>query len=326
MKPKVMVCSNSFGRVVNDGVRLLEDVAVIERIDSVGISEAEFVGKLRQCTGIISFPRAYSDIVLSSRGLKIVALRGAGHGVLDLDRATRNGIVVTFVPEENSTSVAELTMGLLLAITKRIPDAVRSVKEGRWERLTHVGVELDTKTIGIIGLGAIGRKVARMMGGFGVKELAYDPFVTEEQARKLNVKLVSLQELLAESDFITIHCPLTEDTEGLIDAAALACVKPSAYIINAARGQVVDRIAVAEALQAGRLAGYSTDVLAEEPPVKDDPLIYLNRVICTPHIGGYTMEAARRVDLAVARDVVAALEERTPERTHILNPEVLAVD
>jgi D-3-phosphoglycerate dehydrogenase len=323
MRPKVLIASNSFGRLVDDGIRLVQGVADTERIDPMTIGEEEFSGKLKECTVTIGFPRRYGEIVSKARNLKLIAIRGAGHDTLDVEEATRNGILVTFAPAANSISVAELAVGLLLSITKKIPAAARCVSEGKWERLSWCGKEIEGKTLGIIGLGAIGSKVARIMSGFDVTILACDPYASEENAETLGVRLVSMNELLKESDFITIHCALTQSTKGIIGSQAIKEMKPTAYIINASRGEVVDEKAIAEALKADKLAGYATDVLSVEPVEPDNPLIGLDNVICTPHIGGYTREAARRVDMTVASDVVAVLEGGRPNAKRTLNPSLL---
>lgn len=323
MRPKVLIASNSFGRLVDDGIRLIQRLADTERIDPMTIGEEEFSRKLKECTVTIGFPKRYGEIVSKARNLKLIAIRGAGYDALDVDEATRNGILVTFAPAANSISVAELAVGLLLAIARKIPSASRCVSDGKWERISWCGVEIEGKTLGIIGLGAIGSKVARIMSGFGVTILACDPYASEENAETFGVKLVNMNELLKKSDFITIHCALTESTQGIIGSQAIEKMKSTAYIINTSRGEVVDEKAIAKALKAGRLAGYATDVLSVEPVESDNPLIGLDNVICTPHIGGYTREAARRVDMTVASDVIAVIEGGTPNSERTLNPSLL---
>lgn len=323
MRPKVLVASNSFGELVDDGLRMLERLADIERVDPATVDEGEFLDKLEACAALIGVPRRCAGLVSSRRNLRIIAVRGAGYDALDIEEATRNGIIVTFAPSANATSVAELTVGLLLSITRRIPMAATSVSNGGWDRLSCAGVELEGKTVGIIGFGAVGSRVARMVGGFNVTLLAYDPYITGETASAARVKLVTLEELLRSSDFVTIHCALTPSTRGMIGAKALELLKPTAYIVNASRGEVVDESAMANALMKGRIAGYATDVLQHEPPPPGHPLSGLSNVICTPHIGGYTREAARRVDVVVASDVLAVLEGRIPERQRVLNPSLL---
>lgn len=322
MKPTVLIASNSFGMLADDGVQLLAKVADIERVDASKVEENTFLDLLGRATVIVGVPRRFSSRISSCRSLKMVAIRGAGHDSFNVQEATQNGIIVTFAPAANSTSVAELAVGLLLSAARRIPAASESVREGKWERLVFAGTEIEGKTIGLIGLGAIGRKVARILGGFGVTKLGYDPFVTKDQAEEVGVTLVSLEDLIGSSDFVSIHCPLTSETRGLINDKTLSLFKPTAYLINTSRGGVVDQKALCKALLEHRLAGYATDVLEIEPPPVNEELYRLPGVICTPHIGGYTVEAARRVDLMVARDVLAVLEGRAPEMSRVLNPSV----
>lgn len=323
MRPLVILSSNSFGILVRDGVSLIETVADVERVDTLTVAEDAFLELLGRATAIVGAPRRFSADISSCKTLKTIAIRGAGTDSLNVQEATENGILVTFVPAANATSVAELTIGLLLAVTRRIHDAAASVRNGEWERLAFAGREVAGKTVGIVGLGAIGRKVARMLEGFGVTKLGFDPYVDPTQVRELNVDIVSLETLLSASDFICIHCPATSDTKGLIGAEALSIMKSTAYLVNTSRGEVVDQKALAQALRGGRLAGYATDVLEVEPPQAGEEFLSIDNVICTPHIGGYTVEAARRVDMMVASDVVAVLEGRVPEMSRVLNPSLL---
>ncbi|MCR4425204.1 MAG: hydroxyacid dehydrogenase [Firmicutes bacterium] len=323
MKPLVIIASNSFGLLADDGVRLLKTVAEVERVDALKVEESVFLDLLGRAMVIVGAPRRFSSRISSCSTLKMIAIRGAGTDSLDVETATRNGIIVTFAPAANSTSVAELTVGLLLNITRCIHQAVTSVREGKWERLAFAGTEIEGKTVGIVGLGAIGRKVARILDGFGVTKVGYDPFILPVQAQELNVDLVNLETLLSRSDFVCIHCPATPETRGMINARTLSFMKPTAYLINTSRGEVVDQKALVQVLREGKLAGYATDVLEVEPPPKGEELLADERVICTPHIGGYTIEAARRIDTMVASDVVAVLEGRRPEMSRVLNPSVL---
>jgi D-3-phosphoglycerate dehydrogenase len=240
-----------------------------------------------------------AQLLESAPKLKIVGRPGTGVDNVDVPAATRRGIVVMNTPAGNSISAAEHTMGLLLALMRRIPQADSSIKQGKWERQRFIGTELDEKVLGVIGYGKIGIEVVKRAQSFRMKVLVFDPYVSDALARDHNIRMVSLEELLAQSDIVTLHCPLTATTRKLINAGTLSMMKDGACLINAARGELVDEAALLNALKSGKLAGAALDVFANEP--KPDPeLVRLPSVIATPHIGASTVEAQEKVGVDIS--------------------------
>ena len=247
-----------------------------------------------------------AEAIAAARGLKVIARAGVGLDNVDIDAATKAGVMVVNAPTSNITSAAELAIGLMLASARNIAPANAALKGGAWKRSQYGGVELYEKKVGIVGFGRIGQLVAERLKGFGVEVLAYDPYVSVQRAGQLGARLVTLDELLAESDFISIHLPKTPETLGLIGKEALAKVKPSVHVINAARGGVLDEEALADAIAEGRVAGAGLDVFAKEP-CTDSPLFAHEQVVVTPHLGASTEEAQEKAGVAVARSVRLAL-------------------
>lgn len=238
------------------------------------------------------------------KGLVVIGRAGAGYDNIDIPAASKLGIVVAYSPEENAVSVAEHVFGLLLALARKIPAADRSTKGGGWERKKYHGFELLGKTLGILGLGKIGFRVALRAKAFGLRILAHDAFLssTHLHVTESGATLVSLDTLLAEADFLSVHLPLTKETRGILNAAAFGRMKKTAFIINTSRGEVLNEPDLLEALKAGRLAGAALDVREKEPPA-ESPLHALDQVILTPHTAGLTYEAQEKVVSAVAEDV-----------------------
>ncbi|QKE84179.1 phosphoglycerate dehydrogenase [Arthrobacter sp. NEB 688] len=255
---------------------------------------------------IRSATKVDAEALAAAKNLKVVARAGVGLDNVDVDAATKAGVMVVNAPTSNITSAAELAVGLLLACARNIAPANEALKNGAWKRSKYGGVELLEKKVGIVGFGRIGQLVAERLKGFGVELLAYDPYVSVQRAGQLGARLVTLDELLAESDFITIHLPKTPETLGLIGKEALAKVKPTVRIINAARGGVLDESALAEAIADGRVAGAGLDVFASEP-CTDSPLFAFESVVVTPHLGASTEEAQEKAGVAVAKSVRLAL-------------------
>ena len=242
--------------------------------------------------------------------MKVICRAGVGVDNVDVRAASRKGIIVMNTPGGNTTSTAEHTMALLLAMVRNIPQAAASVKAGAWERKKFTGAQLAGKVLGILGLGRVGAEVARRARAFEMKVLAHDPYVVEGSRQAEGVELVkSLEELLRKSDVVTVHTPLTDETRGMIGREEIALMKDGARIINAARGGVVDEEALCEAIQSGKLAGAALDVFVEEPP-EGNPLISLDSVVATPHLGASTEEAQIAVSVDAARQMVDALSGR----------------
>ncbi len=251
---------------------------------------------------IRSGSRITAEVIEAAKGLRVIGRPGVGVDNVDLAAATRRGIIVMNSPGGNLVSTAELTMALLLAVARNIPQADASMKAGTWDRKAFAGAELHRKRIGVVGLGRIGREVAARCRGFGLEVWAHDPFVSPSVAESLHVRLASLDEVLSGCDFLTLHTTLTKETKHLLDKAALARVKRGIRIVNAARGELIDEGALLEALESGRVAGAALDVHAQEPPT-DWRLARHPRVVATPHIGAATAEAQERVGTDIAIQV-----------------------
>ena len=247
-----------------------------------------------------------AEAIAAAKRLRVIARAGVGLDNVDIESATKAGVMVVNAPTSNITSAAELAIGLMLASARNIAPANASLKGGAWKRSQYGGVELYEKKVGIVGFGRIGQLVAERLKGFGVDILAYDPYVSVQRAGQHGARLVTLDELLAESDFISIHLPKTTETMGLIGKEALARVKPGVHIVNAARGGVIDEEALADAVADGRVAGAGLDVFAKEP-CTDSPLFAYEQVVVTPHLGASTDEAQEKAGVAVARSVRLAL-------------------
>lgn len=252
-----------------------------------------------------------AEVIAAANRLKVIARYGVGVDAVDLDAARARGIIVTNTPGANAASVAELTLGLMLALARDIPTAAHSTRQGEWLRLQ--GVSLEGKVIGLIGFGAIGRQVARLLGGFECTLLAYDPIADESQASALGVHLVSQAEVISQADFLSLHCPVTDETRQMVNAAFLAAMKPGAYLINTARGELVDENALLAALDSGRLRGAALDVFTSEPPPPDSPLLQHPRLIATPHIGAHTDGATNAMGWMALRDCLAVLNGEQPQ-------------
>jgi D-3-phosphoglycerate dehydrogenase len=243
--------------------------------------------------------------------LKVIARYGVGVDQVDVEAAHERGIIVTNTPGANAVSVAELTIGVILAAARSIPLANETTHAGEWRRFS--GVSLQGKTVGLLGFGAIGRQVALRLAPFGCRVLAYDPFVDAETAHVHHCELRPLDEIIAEADFLSLHLPVLPETRGLINAERLAQMKRGAYLINTARGELVDEAALFEALQSGQLAGAALDAFSVEPPGADHPLMLLPQVIATPHIGANTDGAASAMGWGALKDCLAVLRGEAPK-------------
>jgi len=244
--------------------------------------------------------------------LSVVGVASVGIDRIDVDAATRAGVMVVNAPTGNTIAAAEHTMALMLALLRQVPSADASVRAGEWERGRYTGRELRGKVLGIIGLGKIGKAVARRAAGFEMRVIATDPYLTDEQASEAGARLVGLAELLHRSDVITVHTPLTAQTRGLLSRAQLEATKPGAFVLNVARGGIVDEGALAAALASGHLAGAAVDVYSAEPMAADNPLRGAPNLVLTPHLGASTAEAQDRVGLEMADQVLMALGGVTP--------------
>ncbi len=236
-----------------------------------------------------------ADVLAASKKVKIVGRAGVGVDNIDVAAASRQGVIVVNVPGGNTISAAEHTMAMLLALSRNIPQANASVKAGEWKRSPFMGTELQGKVLGLIGLGRIGREVAKRCQSFGMSILGYDPYASEEYAKNFNITLSTLDEVYAKADYITVHVPLNDSTRHMLNAKTLKKLKEGVRIINCARGGIIDEKALAEAIQSGHVKGAAIDVFEEEPVAKDNPLLALPHVIVTPHLAASTEEAQVKV-------------------------------
>jgi D-3-phosphoglycerate dehydrogenase / 2-oxoglutarate reductase len=276
-------------------------------VDVDGDSELEEIIGRYDAIVVRSGTRLTAELIGRAHQLKVIGRAGVGVDNVDVDAATRRGIIVANAPESTVVSAAEHTVGLLVALARNIPQAHAALKQGRWERSAYGGTELAGKTLGVLGFGRIGQQVARRALGLGMRVVAYDPYVAAERFRELGVERVSSPEdVYATADFLTLHLPLSSETRGSVDAAAFEAMRPGVRIVNAARGPLIDEAALLAALQSGKVAGAALDVFVDEP--YSGPLLELDSVVVTPHLAASTGEAQDRAGVIVAEQVVAALE------------------
>src|SRR5919202_1206922 len=308
------------------GIDILSQVAQVDV--KTNLSPEELVGIIPEYDALMirSGTRVTKEIIEAGKQLKIIGRAGVGVDNVDVPAATRHGIVVVNSPEGNTIAAAEHALAMMLSLSRHIPDANQSVKSKQWDRKTFVGAEVYKKTLGVVGLGKIGSHVATVARAMGMKLLAYDPFISIDRAEQLGCRIVELDVLLREADYITLHMPKTPETTHLIDASSLAKMKPTARLVNCARGGIVDEQALYEALKAGQIAGAALDVFESEP-LGDSPLLSLGKeMVLTPHLGASTAEAQINVAIDVAeqiRDVLLGLAARSAVNIPGLSPNVL---
>lgn len=276
------------------------------------LGSAELAGLLRGIDGYIAGVDVVDrQAIEAGDRLRVIARYGVGVDRVDLDAARERGIVVTNTPGANAASVAELTIALMLALARQLPEAIAATRAGAWPRLS--GMALAGKTVGLLGLGAVGRQVARRLAGFDCRVLACDPAVTDEAARALGAELAPMDDVVAQADVLSLHLPLTPATRTLVDASFLGRMKRGAFLVNTSRGELVDELALADAIQGGRLGGAAVDVFTTEPPPVDHPLLRLPQVLATPHCGAHTDDATIATGWMALRDCLAVLAGRAPE-------------
>ncbi len=273
-----------------------------------GISPDELLQEVRGAHALIirSATKVTRRVLEAGSDLVVVGRAGIGLDNVDVEAATERGVMVVNAPQSNILTTAEHTMAMLLAQARNIPQAHAALTEGRWERAKWEGVELADKTLGIVGLGRIGTLVAQRAHAFGMRLIAHDPYVSADRARQINVRLVSLEDLVAEADFVTLHVVKTPETIGLVDADLLAKAKPGIRFVNVSRGGIIDEVALAEAVRSGQVAGAALDVFADEPTT-ESPLFGLPGVVVTPHLGASTAEAQAKAGDTIAEQVELAL-------------------
>ena len=298
------------------GIENLKEVA--EVVVDTNITPEELANTIHEYNGIIvrSRTKLTADLIEKADNLQIIARAGVGVDNIDLNAATEKGIMVVNSPESTSVTVAEHTMGLILSMARKISIADKSVKEGKWEKKKFMGVELRNKTLGVIGMGRIGSQVVNRCKAFGMDAMAYDPYLPEEVAMQMGVELTDLDTVLKNSDFITIHVPLTPETKHSISTEQFELMKDSAFIVNCARGGVIDEDALYDALLNDKIGGAALDVYEEEPP-KDSKLFELDNIVLTPHIAASTKEAQRDAAIIVADEIIDLAKGNTPK--NVLN-------
>ena len=284
-----------------------------------GLSKEELLAIIPDYDALIvrSGTQVTAEVLAAAKKLRVVGRAGVGVDNIDVKAATMSGVVVMNTPGANSMATAELTMALMLAVSRNIPQAHASLKAHEWRRSEFVGVQLYNKVLGIVGFGGVGKLVVERAQAFGMEVLAFDPIALEETAREMGVMLVEMDELLAKSDYITLHAALNPSTSKLINAETIAQMKDGVILINAARGKLIDEAAVAAALQSGKMKAAAVDVYSSEPPPADHPLIGLPNVVHVPHLGASTHEAERDVGIQIVGQVVAAL--RGTDYTYAVN-------
>lgn len=315
MEYKVFIPSRSFGKYVDDGIKLLSNEATISRNPyGRALNSDELRESLRNVdAALLGNDVCDSNVLNSAKKLKVVSRHGVGVDNVDLKSATENGIIVTFTPGVNKVAVAEHTIALMFSLLRKIPGANVSLKSGKWEGPKFIGRELEGKTLGIIGLGTIGIGVAKRAKCLGMNVLYLKRKRLKELEREMGIVYKPLEQLLKESDIVSIHVALTPETKGMIGEKELALMKGEAYLINTARGEVIDNKALVRALTEKKIAGAALDVFEKEPPNFDDPLFRLDNVIVTPHIGAYTLESIKKMDLISAENIVKVLHGQKPE-------------
>jgi D-3-phosphoglycerate dehydrogenase / 2-oxoglutarate reductase len=299
------------------GIALLESSFEVRYTD--GADRTRLLPALADVDAVIvrSATQIDAEAIAHGRRLRVVARAGVGLDNVDVDAATKAGVMVVNAPASNVVSAAEHAVALLLALARNVPQANAALRGGEWKRSAYTGVELQDKVVGILGLGRIGALVAQRLQAFGMTPIAYDPYAPAATSTQLGVRMVGLDELLAESDFITVHLPKNAETVGIIGDRELRLVKPTVRIINAARGGLVDEVALAAALRDGRVAGAGIDVYAKEP-CTDSPLFGFDNVVVTPHLGASTAEAQEKAGIQAARSVRLALDgEFVPDAVNV---------
>jgi D-3-phosphoglycerate dehydrogenase len=296
--------------IAEEGIELLKTQADVDL--KPGLKPEELIEIIGDYDALIvrSETKATPDVIRAGTNLQVIARAGVGLDNIDIPTATALGIVVVNAPTGNTISAAEHSMALMLALARHIPQANAKLKSNVWKRSDYIGTELRNKTLGVIGLGNVGSEVARRAQGFQMRILGYDPFISDERARTMGIELVPMETLLKESDYITLHIPLTKDTRGMIGKKELNIVKPTLRIINCARGGLIDEEALVQAIEEGRVAGAAIDVFVKEP-VTDSVLFSSDRIIVTPHLGASTEEAQVGVAVDAAEQVLAVLNGHT---------------
>ena len=309
------------------GIDILSQVAQVDL--RPGLAPEELVSVIGDYDALMirSGTQVTAEVIAAASRLKIIGRAGVGVDNVDVPAATQRGVLVVNSPEGNTIAAAEHALAMMLTLSRHVPQAHAGMRAGKWDRKKYVGNELYKKTLGVVGLGKIGSHVARVAKAMGMDVIAYDPFISSDRAQQMQVRLTELDELFRVADYVTLHIPRTKDTENLVNADLLRTMKPTARIVNCARGGVVDEAAIAEAIQNGVIAGAGLDVYASEPLAEDSPLRAVERgLVLTPHLGASTEEAQENVAIDVAeqiRDVLLGLPARSAVNIPGLSAEIM---
>jgi len=297
--------------ISEEGIKKLRDFAEVDI--ELELSKEELKERIAGYDALIvrSGTKVTKEIIEAGSGgkLKVIGRAGVGVDNIDVETATERGIIVVNAPEANTISAAEHTIAMLLSLSRKIPGANMSLKSGKWERKKHMGVEVNDKVLGVIGLGRVGSEVAKRAKGLGMRVVAYDPFISAERARELGIALSSFTAVLSAADFISLHTPLTKDTHHLIGEKEFRLMKDGVRVINCARGGIIDEGALKDALKSGKVAGAALDVFEHEPP-EENELLEMEEVIVTPHLGASTEEAQKAAAMVIAEEVIEALKNK----------------
>jgi len=313
--------------LAEEGVKRLESGADVDVLTN--LTPEELVKKIKDYDALVirSGTKVTSEVINAAERLRVIGRAGVGIDNVDVQAATKKGIIVLNTPGGNTISAAEHTIAMMMALARNIPQSNVSMHKGEWNRKKFTGVELFNKTLGVVGLGRVGAEVTSRMKAFGMQILAYDPFVSEEKANQLGIKMAPLEQVLKESDFITVHTPLTNETRNLIDDEEFEIMKPGVRIVNCARGGIINEAALAKAVADGKVAGAAVDVFTKEPPL-GSPLLESDKIITTPHLGASTAEAQVNVALAVADQILTIARGGLPTNAinmPAISPDTLAV-
>lgn len=319
MKPKILFADR---RPMSEApMELLQSVGVV--VWASGDIEQELIRDMKDASIVISGLRKITrNAIFAAEKLKGIIVYGVGYDHVDVAAATEKGVYVVNTPGVNTISVAEFAFGLMIGAARKIPQLNANVKAGKWVRWELIGNELYGKVLGVIGLGQVGARIAALGRAFGMEVISYTRHPSKEREEKWGVKFVNLETLLGNSDFVVICCALTDETRGLIGEKELKLMKPTAYLINVARGPIIDERALVKALSEQRIAGAAIDVLEKEPPDPSSPLLKMENVIITSHMAGLSKEALERIQMTVAEEAVRILKGETPR--YLVNKELLA--
>ncbi len=306
--------------LAEEGIEILREHAMVDV--NTGLSEDELVATIENYDALLvrSGTQVTERVIEAGKRLKFIGRAGAGVDNIDMNAATRRGIIVANAPEGNTLAATEHTMAMMLSLCRNIPQANASMQAGEWKRSKFMGVELNEKTLGIIGLGRIGREVAKRASSFNMHIIGYDPFIPAEKAAEMGIESMSLDQLYQRADIITIHTPLIKETRHMINEKTIALMKNGVRIINCARGGIIDEAALAAAVKSGKVAGAAIDVFEEEPP-KNCPLIGIANIVLTPHLGASTVEAQKNVAISIAKQCLEVL--RGGDAKYVVNAPII---